>query len=69
MLGGFDPSARKFMKPDELTFAVPLSLYRKMLAVMETSALTRHTWAGVRKKVEKSRRAWGEAVQEDGRQG
>ncbi|WP_028586203.1 DUF169 domain-containing protein [Desulfocurvus vexinensis] len=69
VLGGFDPSARKFMKPDELTFAVPLSLYRKMLAVMETSALTRHTWAGVRKKVEKSRRAWGEAAQEDARQG
>jgi hypothetical protein len=36
VLGGFDPSARKFMKPDELSFAVPLALYRKMLAAMET---------------------------------
>lgn len=61
VLGGFDPSARKFMKPDELTFAVPLSLYRKMLGAMQTSALTRHTWQGVRKKVRKSAATWGEA--------
>lgn len=65
VLGGFDPSARKFMKPDEMTLAMPLGLYRRMLDVMETSALTRHTWAGVRKKVEKSRRAWGEEPRED----
>lgn len=64
VLGGLDPSARKFMKPDELTFAVPLSLYRKMLDCMETSALTRHTWQGVRKKVLKSRAAWGEETEE-----
>lgn len=60
VLGGFDPSARKYMKTDELTFALPLPLYQKMLDVMETSALTRHTWAGVRKKVMKSRRTWAE---------
>jgi len=58
VLGGFDLSARKFMKTDELTFSVPLSLYRKMLEVMESSALTRHTWENVRKKVSKSARAW-----------
>jgi len=60
VLGGFDLSARKFMKTDELTFAVPLPLYRKMLEAQETSALTRHTWEGVRKKVMKSRQTWGE---------
>lgn len=59
VLGGFDLSARKFMNTDELTFSVPLPLYRKMLAVMETSALTRHTWEGVRKKALKSARTWG----------
>lgn len=64
VLGGFDPSARKFMKPDELTFAVPQQLYRKMLAAMEESTLTRETWAGVRKKVARSRKAWGEAAGE-----
>lgn len=58
VLGGFDPSARKFMKTDELTFAVPLPLYRKMLDGMEQSALTRHTWQGVKKKVGKSRETW-----------
>jgi len=60
VLGGFDLSARKFLKADELTFAVPLSLYGKMLAAMDNSALTRHTWEGVRKKVRRSMRAWGE---------
>ncbi len=61
VLGGFDPSARKYMKTDELTFAAPLPLYRKMLNCMEGSALTRHTWEGVRKKVLKSERAWEKA--------
>ena len=55
VLGGFDLSARKFMKTDEMTFAMPVSLYQKMLEVMEESALTKDTWAGVRKKVAKSR--------------
>ena len=62
VLGGFDPSARKFMKTDELSFAMPLSLYRKMLDAMESSCLTRHTWEGDRKKVLRSRRTWGEDV-------
>lgn len=54
VLGGFDPSARKYMKVDELTFAMALPVYRKLLGAMESSALTRDTWAGVRKKVVKS---------------
>lgn len=58
VLGGFDPSARKFMKTDEMTFSVPLSLYRKMLDKMDVSALPRHTWQNDRKKVLRSRRAW-----------
>ena len=60
VLGGFDISARRFLKTDELTFAVPFPLYEHMLAVMEESALTRGTWANTRKKVFKSRRAWGD---------
>ncbi len=62
VLGGFDLSARKFMKTDEMSFAVPLPMYRKMLDAMEHSALTRDTWRGVRKKVAKSMRAWGEGA-------
>jgi len=60
VLGGFDPSARKYMKTDELTFAVPLSLYKKMLNSMEESALKRQKWQDVRKKAVKSCRTWGE---------
>ena len=60
VIGGMDPSARKYLKTDELTFAVPLELYRKMLDKMDESHLTRHTWEGVRKKVLRSRKAWGE---------
>ncbi len=58
VLGGFDLSARKFLKTDELIFSAPLPLYKKMLGAMETSALVRHTWGGVRKKVAKSAKAW-----------
>lgn len=64
VIGGFDLSARKFMKTDELSFAMPLALYQKMLEAMEASALTRHTWQGARKKVLKSKRAWGEETRE-----
>ncbi len=61
VLGGFDPSARKYMKTDEMTFTVPLSLYEKMLAALPESMFTHETdWSGVRKKVERSARAWGE---------
>jgi Uncharacterised ArCR, COG2043. len=60
VLGGFDISARKFFKTDEMTFSMHSSLYRKMLDCQETSALTRRAWEGDRKKVLKSRRAWGE---------
>ena len=62
VIGGFDPSARKFLKTDELIFSAPLPLYVKMLDVMEKSALIRTTWQGVRKKAERSRRAWGSGL-------
>jgi uncharacterized protein (DUF169 family) len=61
VIGGFDPSARKFMKTDELTFTVPLSLYEKMLAALPESMFTHETdWKNVRKKVARSAKAWGE---------
>ena len=61
VLGGFDPSARKFMKTDELTFTVPLSLYQKMLKTLPESMFNLDTdWATVRKKVDRSAKAWGE---------
>jgi uncharacterized protein (DUF169 family) len=61
VLGGFDPSARKFLKNDELTFTVPWSLYEKMLAALPESMFNVDgAWKEVRKKVTRSARAWGE---------
>ena len=61
VIGGFDPSARKFMKTDELTFTVPWSLYRKMLAALPESMFNVDgAWTEVRKKVARSAKTWGE---------
>ncbi|MCG6911993.1 MAG: DUF169 domain-containing protein [Deltaproteobacteria bacterium] len=61
VLGGFDPSARKYMKTDELTFTVPWPLYRKMLqALPESMFNVGQDWKVVRKKVSRSAKAWGE---------
>lgn len=61
VIGGFDPSARKFMKTDELTFTVPWPLYKKMLAKLPDSMFNLDgAWSDVRKKVKRSAKAWGE---------
>ncbi|HEY4800680.1 MAG TPA: DUF169 domain-containing protein, partial [Bacteroidia bacterium] len=61
VLGGFDPSARKFMKTDELTFTVSWSLYKKMLTALSESMFNVDgAWKEVRKKVTRSAKAWGE---------
>ncbi len=61
VLGGFDPSARKFMKTDELTFTVPWNLYQKMLkALPESMFNVSKDWPNVRKKIDRSAKAWGE---------
>lgn len=63
VLGGFDPSARKYMKTDELTFTVPWSLYQKMLKALPESIFSVDgPWRTVRKKVNRSAKAWGESV-------
>ncbi len=61
VLGGFDPSARKFHRPDELSFAVPWELFRRLAERWAESFLTGETWAGVKKKIRHSREVWGEA--------
>lgn len=60
VLGGWDPSARKFYKTDELTFTVPFDMFRKMLERYGSSFLTTNTWEIVQKKIARSKRAWGE---------
>lgn len=58
VIGGADPSCRKYARPDELSFTVPWDLYLTMLDRWPETFLTTETWAGVRKKVLKSRAAW-----------
>ncbi|MFH1630557.1 MAG: DUF169 domain-containing protein [Pseudomonadota bacterium] len=61
VLGGWDPSARKYFKTDEITFAVPYEMYVRMATRWPESFLTTGTWKTVLKKVNRSRKAWGES--------
>ena len=60
VIGGWDPSARKFFKTDELTFTVPYGMFVNMVQRQEESFLKTATWQTVRKKIERSRKAWRE---------
>jgi uncharacterized protein (DUF169 family) len=60
VLGGWDPSDRKFLKPDELTFAVPWEMFQRMVVRWPESFLKTSTWEIVGKKIRRSRRTWGE---------
>jgi hypothetical protein len=60
VVSGWDPSARKFFKTDELSFVVPRQMFLDMLERFDSSFLNTRTWTLVRKKIERSRIAWGE---------
>jgi len=60
VLGGREPSARKFFKTDELSMTVPYGMFTRMLDRFEESFLMTKTWSIVRKKIARSRRTWGE---------
>lgn len=59
VLGGADPSCRPYLKTDELTFTVTANILEAMLVAYPQSFLMGKTWAGVRKKAEKSAQTWG----------
>jgi uncharacterized protein (DUF169 family) len=61
VVGGWDPSERKYLKPDELTFSVPLEMFELMVSRWRESFLSTHTWAVIKKRIERSCKAWGEA--------
>jgi hypothetical protein len=61
VVGGWDPSDRVYMKPDELTFSMPTQMFLRMLDRWQESFLATRTWAQVRKRIERSKKAWGEA--------
>jgi uncharacterized protein (DUF169 family) len=58
VIGGWDPSARKFFKTDELSFTTPYPMFRDMVERHDQSFLTTDTWATVQKKIARSRKAW-----------
>ncbi|MDQ1331901.1 MAG: hypothetical protein QG578_2171 [Thermodesulfobacteriota bacterium] len=58
VLGGWDPSARKFFKTDELSFTVPYKMFGQMLDRYDESFLKTETWKTVKKKIERSNEAW-----------
>lgn len=58
VIGGWDPSARKFFKTDELSFTVPYPMFRDMVERYDQSFLTTDTWATVQKKIARSQKAW-----------
>jgi uncharacterized protein (DUF169 family) len=60
VLGGWDISARKFFKTDELSFTVPFAMFGQMLERFEESFLTTKTWGIAQKKIARSKRAWGD---------
>jgi len=60
VLGGWDPSARKFFKTDEISLTVPYGIFNQMLERFEESFLATKTWSTVRKKIDRSRKRWGE---------
>jgi uncharacterized protein (DUF169 family) len=54
-LGGWDPSCRKFLKLEEITFSIPIEMFRGMLDVWPKSFLTADAWQSVRKRIARSR--------------
>lgn len=61
VVGGMDPSCRKFLKTDEMTFAEPYSIFLQFMERWRESCLGTAQWEGTRKKIARSRKAWGEA--------
>jgi uncharacterized protein (DUF169 family) len=60
VIGGWDPSARKFFKTDELSFTVPYKMFEDMIERFNGSFLTTKTWSTVQKKIERSKKTWRE---------
>lgn len=58
VLGGWDPSARKFFGTDELTFTVPFDMFVQMRDRYKESFLTTKTWTTVQRKIHRSHKAW-----------
>jgi uncharacterized protein (DUF169 family) len=51
VIGMFDPSARKCLPENEITFAIPMKRFEKMVTYMEESFLITDTWSVIRKRL------------------
>jgi hypothetical protein len=51
VIGMFDVSARPYVQKDELTFAVPMAKFRRMVQNMEGSFLITSSWGKLRKRI------------------
>lgn len=60
VVGGWDPSARMYFKTDELSFTVPFTMFVDMVARFNESFLKTNSWATVQKKINRSKKTWGE---------
>jgi len=47
----FDPSARKCVNDNEISFAVPMTRFEKMIDYMDESFLITDTWTTVKKRL------------------
>ncbi|MCA1961562.1 MAG: DUF169 domain-containing protein [Desulfomonile sp.] len=57
-LGGWDPSCRKFLKIDEITFTLPIEMFRLILERWQESFLTTKTWQSVKRRIIESADVW-----------
>ncbi len=60
VLGGWDPSERPYLRADEITFSVPFEMFSCMIDRWADSFLVHNAWQVVKKKIARSRKAWGE---------
>lgn len=51
IMGMFDPSARKCMPGDRLSLAVPMQKFEEMIAAMEESFLSTHSWEIIQRRI------------------
>ncbi len=54
VLGGWDPSERKYLGHDELSLSLPYEMFKNMVEKWRDSFLTTHTWVSLKSRREKN---------------
>ena len=58
VIGGWDPSARKYFRADELSFTMPFQMLTQMVELYRDSFLGTREWSVVKKKISRSNKVW-----------